>query len=100
MRSRQRRPKRINTVHVPGGRDFSIRRRLSHRHRAIMTTQAQAAGDPQRRLGISLLVKCRAVIGRVPAFGQLLVPERRVRAQPAMRCVAERAPQASLRVHL
>ncbi len=77
---------------------LAVGRGLSHAHRAVMATQAQAAGDAQRRLRVALVGIGRAGVGRVGFLRQLLVPQRGDAAQSAVRSMAESAAQASLRI--
>ncbi len=63
----------------------------SDRDRAVMTTEAQAAGDAERRLRVTGLVIGGAVVGVIGRFGILLVPQRTDSTESTMRRMTEGA---------
>ena len=63
MRAAEIRSERIHVVHVPTHGQLCRRPGLSDGHRAVMTTQTQAAGDAEGRLRIARLVIGGAGVG-------------------------------------
>src|ERR1700761_3865719 len=80
---------------LAGSLNLAISSSLAHGHRAIVTAEAQTAGNSEWRLRIPRLVIRGAGIGSVLCVGQLLVPQRSNPAQAAMRSVTESTSYAS-----